>query len=120
MNASRVISPRKPDNDMPGLQPIESPELLAAQRQVLNARQMADLRGISPAAMRQRLAYYGIQDPRERQRKARRELLRKLWLRGEVGSIAEYMGCTPGAVLKMAKRMKLSNGQVTMQFDEAA
>lgn len=86
---------------------------LCAELQRSSIRAMAEQRGISYDAMRARLSYYGACCVSMRYEE-RRSLLRKLWLRGEPRTIAEYMATTPHAVRVMARRMGLGNGQLAM------
>jgi hypothetical protein len=77
--------------------------------------EMAERRGITYDAMRQRMSYYGACCLAE-QHQERRSLVRKLWHRGEPSTIASYLNISPDALRVLSRRMGLGNGQTAIHF----
>lgn len=80
---------------------------LACGYRTMTARELAEACGVSHAAMRQRPSRAFVPSPRRDAVRSRRSLLTRLWWRGTVEEIAQYMGVPSYTVRRDARRMGL-------------
>ena len=72
----------------------------------MTAKDMAAHFGITHCYMRRILHDHGISDPKDVSRK-RREMICRLWTRGSIRELAEYLGVEVRTVRRHARRMGL-------------
>lgn len=86
-----------------------TPEKLAEAANLyrtMTAKQMAEHYGVSHCYIRRVLHDHGISDPKDVSRH-RRDIICRLWTRGSIRELAEYLGVEPRTVRRHARRMGL-------------
>ena len=81
---------------------------LRRERRWFSPSKIAEIHGCSPAAMRQKLSYYGVQVKQEDPY----AMIEKLWERGYVEEIAEYMDLPVEMVVRLC--VELGYRQLTL------
>lgn len=87
--------------------------LLEKQYETHTAAELAKMYNTTWGCMRWVLSANGIKDPKKKLRKC--DLLR-LWLRGTVEEIAEYLGCAASTVFNYCRRLGLIENDGQLSF----